>query len=99
MGFLVDESEAVVWRGLMVMKALEQLMRRVDWGVIDLLILDMPPGTGDTALTLTQSLVIDGTFHLIDDMLGAVVVSTPQDIALADAVKGVAMFRKVDVKV
>jgi ATP-binding protein involved in chromosome partitioning len=89
MGFLVDESEAVVWRGLMVMKALEQLMRRVEWGAIDLLVLDMPPGTGDTALTLTQSLIIDG----------AVVISTPQDVALIDAVKGVAMFRKVDVKV
>jgi len=89
MGYLIPESSPVVWRGLMVMKALQQLLHEVDWGGLDVLVLDLPPGTGDTQLTITQQVVLDG----------AVIVSTPQDIALKDAVKGVAMFQKVDVPI
>jgi ATP-binding protein involved in chromosome partitioning len=89
MGFLVDEQAPIVWRGLMVMKALQQLLHEVEWGGLDVLVLDLPPGTGDTQLTITQQVVLDG----------AVIVSTPQDIALKDAVKGVSMFRKVDVPI
>ncbi|KAI8589791.1 P-loop containing nucleoside triphosphate hydrolase protein [Geranomyces variabilis] len=89
MGFLVPEGDAVVWRGLMVMKALEQLLREVDWAGLDVLVIDMPPGTGDTQLTITQQVPVDG----------AIIVSTPQDISLADAKKGAAMFGKVDVPV
>ncbi|SLM36643.1 cytosolic fe-s cluster assembling factor nbp35 [Lasallia pustulata] len=89
MGYLVDEKAAVVWRGLMVMKALQQLLHEVDWGGLDVLVLDLPPGTGDTQLTITQQVKLDG----------AVIVSTPQDIALKDAVKGITMFRKVDVPI
>ena len=87
MGFLVDEETPVVWRGPMVMSALEQMMRDVNWGELDVMIVDMPPGTGDTQLTMSQRV----------PLAGAVIVSTPQDIALADARKGLAMFRKVDV--
>ncbi|OLL23453.1 Iron-sulfur protein IND1 [Neolecta irregularis DAH-3] len=87
MGFLVGEEAPVVWRGLMVMKALQQLLHEVEWGALDLLILDLPPGTGDTQLTITQQILLDG----------AVIVSTPQDIALIDAVKGINMFKKVNV--
>ncbi|KAL9127591.1 MAG: hypothetical protein Q9217_003571, partial [Psora testacea] len=89
MGYLVAESAPVVWRGLMVMKALQQLLHEVDWGGLDILVLDLPPGTGDTQLTITQQLRLDG----------AVVVSTPQDIALKDAVKGLEMFKKVEVPI
>ncbi|MCJ1245327.1 hypothetical protein MMC30_002531 [Trapelia coarctata] len=89
MGFLVPESSPIVWRGLMVMKALQQLLHEVDWGGLDVLVLDLPPGTGDTQLTITQQVVLDG----------AIIVSTPQDIALKDAIKGIAMFRKVDVPI
>ena len=91
MGFLIGESTPVVWRGLMVMKALQQLLHEVDWGGLDILVLDLPPGTGDTQLTITQQIKLDG----------AVIVSTPQDVALKDAVKGLAMFRneKVDINV
>lgn len=89
MGYLVDEKAPVVWRGLMVMKALQQLLHEVDWGGLDILVLDLPPGTGDTQLTITQQIQLDG----------AVVVSTPQDIALKDAVKGVEMFKKTEVKI
>ncbi|KAF3907908.1 hypothetical protein ABW21_db0202398 [Orbilia brochopaga] len=89
MGFLVDPENAVVWRGLMVMKALQQLLHEVDWGELDVLILDLPPGTGDTQLTITQQVELDG----------AVIISTPQDIALIDAVKGIDMFNKVKVPV
>lgn len=89
MGNLVLPDLAVVWRGLMVMKALQQLLFEVDWPQLDYLVIDMPPGTGDTQLTISQQLKVDG----------AVVVSTPQDIALIDAVKGIAMFRKVDIPV
>jgi len=89
LGFLVPPDQAIIWRGPMVMKAIEQLLRDVAWGDLDVLVVDMPPGTGDAQLTLSQRV------HLA----GAVIVSTPQDVALADAVKGVAMFRKVDVPV
>lgn len=88
MGYLIPESSPVAWRGLMVMKALQQLLHEVDWGGLDILVLDMPPGTGDVQLTITQQLVLDG----------AIVVSTPQDLALKDAAKGVELFRKVDVR-
>eukprot|EP01134_Creolimax_fragrantissima_P008288 CFRG8288T1 len=89
MGFLVSKKDAVVWRGLMVMQALKQLLRRVQWPELDILVIDMPPGTGDTQLSISQEVIIDG----------AVIVSTPQDIALADARRGVTMFEKVDVPV
>lgn len=89
LGLLVDPDSAVIWRGPMVMKALEQLLRDVDWGALDVLVVDMPPGTGDAQLTLSQKV----------RLAGAVIVTTPQDVALADAIKGVAMFRKVDVPV
>ncbi|KAL8754418.1 MAG: hypothetical protein Q9184_005118 [Pyrenodesmia sp. 2 TL-2023] len=87
MGYLVGEEAPVVWRGLMVMKALQQLLWDVEWGELDVLVMDLPPGTGDTQLTITQQVVLDG----------AIVVSTPQDIALKDAVKGIEMMRKVNV--
>ncbi len=89
LGFLVEQDSAVIWRGPMVMKALEQLLRDVVWGSLDYMILDLPPGTGDAQLTLTQRVKLSG----------AVIVSTPQDVAVADAVKGVAMFRKVNVPI
>ncbi|XP_053450704.1 iron-sulfur protein NUBPL isoform X1 [Nycticebus coucang] len=89
MGFLVDETAPVVWRGLMVMSAIEKLLRQVDWGQLDYLVLDMPPGTGDVQLSVSQNIPISG----------AVIVSTPQDIALMDAHKGAEMFRKVHVPV
>ncbi|PKU24614.1 Mrp/NBP35 family ATP-binding protein [Telmatospirillum siberiense] len=88
-GFLVPEDSPVVWRGPMVMGALEQMMRQVNWGELDVLIVDMPPGTGDTQLTMTQRV----------PLTGAVIVSTPQDIALLDARKGLNMFRQVNVPV
>lgn len=88
MGYLVPESSPVAWRGLMVMKALQQLLHEVDWGGLDILVLDLPPGTGDVQLTITQQLILDG----------AIIVSTPQDLSLKDAVKGVQLFRKVDTK-
>jgi ATP-binding protein involved in chromosome partitioning len=88
-GFMLKEEEPVVWRGPMVMGALEQMMRDVRWGDLDIMVVDMPPGTGDTQLTMTQRVPLSG----------AVIVSTPQDIALIDARKGLAMFRKVDVPV
>ena len=89
MGFLVPEETPIVWRGPMVMGALQQLMRDVHWGALDVMVVDMPPGTGDTQLTMCQSV----------PLTGAVIVSTPQDIALLDARKGLNMFRKVDVPV
>ena len=88
MGYLIPESSPVAWRGLMVMKALQQLLHEVEWGGLDVLVLDLPPGTGDVQLTITQQLVLDG----------AIIVSTPQDLSLKDAVKGVELFRKVDTK-
>ena len=89
LGFLVEKDSAVIWRGPMVMKALTQLLGDVDWGALDVLVVDLPPGTGDAQLTLSQKI----------RLAGAVIVTTPQDVALADAVKAVAMFRKVDVPI
>ena len=89
MGFMVPEDTAMVWRGPMVIGALEQMMREVDWGALDVLIVDMPPGTGDAQLTMAQRV----------PLAGAVIVSTPQDIALIDARKGMNMFAKVNVPV
>ena len=89
MGFLVEEDTPMIWRGPMVMSALTQMLREVDWGELDMLIVDMPPGTGDAQLTMAQQV----------PLAGAVIVSTPQDLALIDARKGLNMFRKVDVPV
>uniref|UniRef100_A0A4W5MVX6 Iron-sulfur cluster transfer protein NUBPL n=1 Tax=Hucho hucho TaxID=62062 RepID=A0A4W5MVX6_9TELE len=89
MGFLVEDVAPIVWRGLMVMSAIEKLLRQVDWGLLDYLVIDMPPGTGDVQLSITQNIPI----------AGAVIVSTPQDIALLDARRGAEMFRKVNVPV
>lgn len=86
MGFFMDEDTPVVWRGPMVGMAVEQLLRDVDWGELDYLVVDLPPGTGDAQLTLTQKVPITGV----------VIVSTPQDVALADVKRGINMFRKVD---
>jgi len=87
MGFMVDEETPMIWRGPMVMSALTQMLREVAWGELDVLVVDMPPGTGDAQLTMAQQV----------PLAGAVVVSTPQDLALIDARKGLNMFRKVDV--
>jgi ATP-binding protein involved in chromosome partitioning len=87
MGFLVPPGEAVVWRGPMLHGAITQFLRDTEWGPLDFLVIDMPPGTGDIALTLSQLL----------PLTGAVVVCTPQDVALLDAVKAIAMFRKVHI--
>jgi hypothetical protein len=89
MGFLVAEDTPMIWRGPMVQSALQQMLRDVDWGELDIMIVDMPPGTGDAQLTMAQQV----------PLAGAVIVSTPQDIALLDARKGLNMFRKVDVPV
>ena len=89
LGFVLDVDTPVVWRGPMVMKAIEQLLGDVAWGDLDFLVVDLPPGTGDAQLTLTQKVPLSG----------AVIVSTPQDVALIDARKGLAMFRKVNVPV
>jgi len=89
MGFLVPEDTPTIWRGPMVMGALEQMLRDVAWGELDVLVVDMPPGTGDAQLTMAQRVPLSG----------AIIVSTPQDIALIDARKGLNMFRKVDVPV
>jgi ATP-binding protein involved in chromosome partitioning len=87
MGFLVDEETPMIWRGPMVVSALTQMLREVEWGQLDVLVVDMPPGTGDAQLTMAQQV----------PLAGAVIVSTPQDLALIDARKGLNMFRKVDV--
>ncbi len=89
MGFLVPEETPMIWRGPMVVGALDQMFRAVAWGELDIMVIDMPPGTGDTQLTISQRI----------PLAGAVIVSTPQDIALLDARKGLNMFRKVDVPV
>ena len=89
MGFLVDEETPMIWRGPMVMSALTQMLREVAWGDLDVLVVDMPPGTGDAQLTMAQQV----------PLAGAVIVSTPQDLALIDARKGLNMFRRVDVPV
>jgi len=89
MGFLVPPGEAVVWRGPMLHGAITQMLRDTAWGPLDYLVIDMPPGTGDIALTLSQALPLSG----------AVVVCTPQDVALLDATKAIAMFRKVNIPI
>lgn len=89
MGFMVDSATPLIWRGPMIDSALTQMLREVDWGMLDALVVDMPPGTGDAQLTMAQKVPLDG----------AVIVSTPQDLALIDARKGIAMFEKVDVPV
>jgi ATP-binding protein involved in chromosome partitioning len=89
MGFLVEEETPMIWRGPMVISALTQMLREVAWGELDVLVVDMPPGTGDAQLTMAQQVAL----------AGAVIVSTPQDLALIDARKGLNMFRKVDVPV
>jgi len=86
MGLMVEEGQAVVWRGPMLMGALQQMMNQVQWGELDVLIVDLPPGTGDVQLTLGQKFAIDG----------AIIVSTPQDVALLDARKGIDMFRQMN---
>ena len=88
-GFLVDPDKAMAWRGPMVMGALEQMMGQADWGALDVMVVDMPPGTGDAPLTMAQRVA----------MRGAVVVSTPQDVALADVRRGVSLFEQVRVPV
>jgi ATP-binding protein involved in chromosome partitioning len=88
-GLLVEEEAPMIWRGPMVMSALTQMLREVEWGDLDILVVDMPPGTGDAQLTMAQQV----------PLAGAVIVSTPQDLALIDARKGLNMFRKVDVPV
>src|SRR5690349_9120476 len=89
MGFLVDEETPMIWRGPMVMSALSQMLKDVAWGELDVLVVDMPPGTGDAQLTMAQQV----------PLAGAVIVSTPQDLALIDARRGVAMFKRVNVPI
>jgi ATP-binding protein involved in chromosome partitioning len=89
MGFLVDEATPIIWRGPMVVGALQQMLREVAWGDLDVIVIDMPPGTGDVQLSMAQQAPLSG----------AIIVSTPQDLALIDARKGLNMFRKVDVPV
>jgi ATP-binding protein involved in chromosome partitioning len=89
MGFMVEEGTPIIWRGPMVVSALTQMLRDVEWGNLDVLVIDMPPGTGDVQLTMAQQV----------PLAGAIIVSTPQDLALIDARKSLNMFRKVDVPV
>ena len=88
-GFLVEEETAMIWRGPMVMSAITQMLRDVMWGTLDVLVVDMPPGTGDAQLTLAQNVPLKG----------AIIISTPQDLSLIDARRGLAMFKKVNVPV
>jgi ATP-binding protein involved in chromosome partitioning len=88
-GFLIEEETPMIWRGPMVMSALTQMLREVEWGSLDIMVVDMPPGTGDAQLTMAQQVPLKG----------AVIVSTPQDLALIDARRGIAMFRRVNVPV
>jgi ATP-binding protein involved in chromosome partitioning len=88
-GFLVEEETAMIWRGPMVMSAITQMLREVAWGTLDILVVDMPPGTGDAQLTLAQNVPLKG----------AIIISTPQDLSLIDARRGLAMFKKVNVPV
>jgi ATP-binding protein involved in chromosome partitioning len=88
-GFLIEEETPMIWRGPMVMSAITQMLREVEWGTLDVLVVDMPPGTGDAQLTMAQQVPLKG----------AVIVSTPQDLALIDARRGIAMFRRVNVPV
>ncbi|MGD9847135.1 MAG: iron-sulfur cluster carrier protein ApbC [Variibacter sp.] len=88
-GFLIEEETPMIWRGPMVMSALTQMLREVEWGELDVMVVDMPPGTGDAQLTMAQQV----------PLAGSVIVSTPQDLALIDARRGIAMFKRVDVPV
>ena len=88
-GFLIDEETPMIWRGPMVISALTQMLREVEWGALDVMVVDMPPGTGDAQLTMAQQVPLKG----------AVIVSTPQDLALIDARRGISMFRRVNVPV
>jgi ATP-binding protein involved in chromosome partitioning len=88
-GFLIEEETPMIWRGPMVMSALTQMLREVEWGTLDIMVVDMPPGTGDAQLTMAQQVPLKG----------AVIVSTPQDLALIDARRGIAMFKRVNVPV
>jgi ATP-binding protein involved in chromosome partitioning len=88
-GFLIDEETPMIWRGPMVMSAITQMLREVEWSKLDVMVVDMPPGTGDAQLTMAQQVPLKG----------AVIVSTPQDLALIDARRGVAMFKRVNVPV
>jgi ATP-binding protein involved in chromosome partitioning len=88
-GFLIEEETPMIWRGPMVMSALTQMLREVEWGEQDIMVVDMPPGTGDAQLTIAQQV----------PLAGAIIVSTPQDLALIDARRGIAMFKRVDVPV
>jgi ATP-binding protein involved in chromosome partitioning len=88
-GFLIEEETPMIWRGPMVMSALTQMLREVEWGTLDVMVVDMPPGTGDAQLTIAQQVPLKG----------AVIVSTPQDLALIDARRGIAMFRRVNVPI
>jgi ATP-binding protein involved in chromosome partitioning len=88
-GFLVEEDSAMIWRGAMVISAITQMLREVAWGDLDILVVDLPPGTGDAQLTMAQQV----------PLAGAVIVSTPQDIALIDARRGIAMFEKVSIPI
>ncbi len=88
-GLMTPEDEAVIWRGPMLMGALQQMLNQVQWGALDILLVDLPPGTGDVQMTLAQKVRLDG----------AIIVSTPQDVALLDARKGIDMFRKMGVEI
>jgi len=88
-GLMTNEDQAVVWRGPMLMGALQQMLTQVQWGALDVLLVDLPPGTGDVQMTLSQKAVVDG----------AIIVSTPQDVALLDARKGIDMFNQLKVPV
>jgi ATP-binding protein involved in chromosome partitioning len=88
-GFLIEEETPMIWRGPMVMSALTQMLREVEWGTLDVMVVDMPPGTGDAQLTMAQQV----------PLAGAIIVSTPQDLALIDARRGIAMFKRVNVPI
>ena len=88
-GYMVSDDNPMIWRGLMVMKAINELISKVNWGEADIMVIDMPPGTGDVQLTLTQKLKVDGSL----------IVTTPQDVALIDAVRGLRMFEKTEIPI
>ena len=89
MGFLIHQNDALVWRGLMVMQAIGQLLRKVKWGVLDFLLIDMPPGTGDVQLSIIQNIPVSGSL----------IVTTPQNIATQDANKSIAMYKSVNCEI
>ena len=89
MGFLVNDSTPMIWRGPMVISAIKTLTEKVLWGDLDIMVIDMPPGTGDAQLTFAQDIKIDG----------AVIVSTPQDLALVDVERGIEMFEKTELRI